>query len=612
LGRGGIDAILSNMPGPSTVGDLLGAGSDSSVALAAPGRPPATYADLRRHVARTAEELRARGIGRSDRVAIVLPGGPEAAAGFLSVAAAAAAAPLNPACTRNEFLFFLEDLGAAAVLLMEGDDSPARTAAATLGVRVLEARARKDRPAGTFRLLGTPAGGSEGSRGKGQRRHGAAAAGSAGSGPRPRGLVPADMPRPDDAALLLHTSGTTSRPKLVLLLHRNVSASARHVRDSLRLAPADRCLNAMPLFHVHGIVACLLASLAAGGSVFCAPGFDALRFFRWMDACVPTWYSAVPSMHQAILARASRNRRTVARTRLRFVRSSSAPLPAAVARKLEETFAAPVVESYAMTETAHQMTSTPLPPGRRKPGSVGPAAGPEVSVVDARGAHLGPRETGEIVVRGPNVAPGCENDPAVDRAAFADGWFRTGDQGFRDEDGHFTVTGRIKEIINRGGENVSPREVDDVLAEHLAVLEAATFALPHAKLGEEVAAAVVLRERERVAPGDGGASKTAGSAAADGRAPAESGRRAPGAGDEVVAGIRAFAARRLAAFKVPRILVVVDEIPKGPTGKVRRDALAGRLGLVPAQGTDGGRVAPRDGRPATEAVEPKPGATKRR
>ncbi len=610
-------------PAAWTIGDLLGVGVDSSVALAAPERPPATYADLRRHVARTVEELRAEGIGRNDRVALVLPGGAEAAAGFLSVASAAAAAPLNPACTRSEFLFFLEDLGAAAVLLMEGDPSPAREAADSLGVRVLEIRAREDRPAGMFRLLGTSAGRTEGSDGKGRRLRGMAPpTGPPGSWPRPGGLAPADMPQPDDAALLLHTSGTTSQPKLVPLLHRNVSASARHVRDSLRLGPVDRCLNVMPLFHVHGLVACLLASLAAGGSVFCAPGFDALRFFRWMDAWVPTWYSAVPSMHQAILARAPRNRRTVARARLRFVRSSSAPLPAAVARELEETFSAPVVESYAMTEAAHQMTSTPLPPGRRKPGSVGPAAGPELSVVDERGTHLGPGETGEIVVRGPNVAPGYEGGDA-NQAAFAGGWFRTGDQGFRDEDGWLTVTGRIKEIINRGGEKVSPREVDDVLAEHPAVLEAATFGLPHAKLGEEVAAAVVLRERERVAPGDGGARRTEGSAASGGRASVAPGPQAPGVGDEAVSSIRAFASElsaqssssfptsirafageRLAAFKVPRILVVVDELPKGPTGKVRRDALAERLGLVPARGTDGGRVAHRDGAPATRGGPP--------
>ena len=609
LGRGRLDAILFDMPGPSTIGDLLEAGADASVALAAPGRPPATYADLRRHVARTALKLRAEGIGRSDRVALVLPGGPESAAGFLSVASAAAAAPLNPVCTRSEFLFFLEDLGAAAVLFMEGDPSPARAAAASLGVRVLEIRAQEDRPAGTFRLLGNSAGESEGRRGEEQWRHAAAAATvPEGFGSRPSSL--ADMPRPDDTALLLHTSGTTSRPKLVPLLHRNVSASARHIRDSLRLAPVDRCLNVMPLFHVHGLVACLLASLAAGGSVFCAPGFDALRFFRWMDAWVPTWYSAVPSMHQAILARAPRNRRTVARARLRFVRSSSAPLPAAVARELEETFAAPVVESYAMTEAAHQMTSTLLPPGRRKPGSVGPAAGPELSVVDERGAHLGPGETGEIVVRGPNVASGYEGGGA-NRAAFAGGWFRTGDQGFRDEDGWFTVTGRIKEIINRAGEKVSPREVDDVLAEHPAVLEAATFAVPHAKLGEEVAAAVVLRERKRVAPGDGGARRTEGTAdrttgspASGGRASVAPGQRAPGAGDEAVSSIRAFASERLAAFKVPRILVVVDELPKGPTGKVRRDALAERLGLVPARGTDRGRVAHRDGTSATRGGPP--------
>ena len=322
-------------------------------------------------------------------------------------------------------------------------------------------------------------------------------------------------------------------------------ASAEHIRRSLRLERGDRCLNVMPLFHVHGLMACVLATLGAGGSVRCAPGFDALGFFARLADADPTWYSAVPAMHQTVLARAPRNTDIIAGLRLRFIRSSSAPLPTRVMTELENTFGVPVVEAYAMTEAAHQMTCNPLPPAPRKPGTAGVAAGPEVSVMDAAGNHLAPGDEGEIVVRGPNVTPGYENNEAANREAFTRGWFRTGDQGFRDQDGHFTITGRLKEIINRGGEKISPREVDDVLMDHPAVEQAVTFATPHPKLGEEVAAAVVPREGEAAEP------------------------RA----------IRDFAAARLAAFKVPRTVVIVDEIPTGPTGKPGRIGLADRLGM---------------------------------
>ena len=400
----------------------------------------------------------------------------------------------------------------------EGDDSPARAAAAALGLPAMEIRAEPDSPAGTFSFVGEPQGAPA--------THGG-------------------MAGPDDVALVLHTSGTTSRPKIVPLLHRNVCATAENIRRTLRLEAGDRCLNVMPLFHIHGLMACVLSTLHAGGSVYCAPGFNALRIFGWLADADPTWYSAVPTMHQAILARAGRNAGIVERLRLRFIRSSSAALPSRVMAELEEAFGAPVVEAYAMTEAAHQMTCNPLPPAARKPGTVGIAAGPEVSVMDAAGSHLAPGEEGEIVIRGPNVTPGYENNEAANREAFTHGWFRTGDQGFRDEDGYFTITGRLKEIINRGGEKISPREVDEVLMDHPAVQQVVTFAMPHPKLGEEVAAAVVLREGAEAGPGD----------------------------------VRDFAAGRLAGFKVPRKVVILDEIPKGPTGKLRRIGLADQLNL---------------------------------
>ena len=249
----------------------------------------------------------------------------------------------------------------------------------------------------------------------------------------------------------------------------------------------------MPLFHIHGLIAGLLAPLSRGGSVFCTPGFNALKFFAAMEESKPTWYTAVPTMHQAILTRAGGNREIIARHPLRFIRSSSSSLPPQVIAELEAVFHAPVIEAYGMTEASHQMASNPLD-GVRKPGSVGLAAGPEVAIMDADGRLLRRGEIGEIVIRGENVTAGYENNPAANAEAFVDGWFRTGDQGVIDADGYVSLTGRLKEIINRGGEKISPREVDEALMDHPAVLQVVTFAMPHEKLGEDVAAAVVLRE----------------------------------------------------------------------------------------------------------------------
>ncbi|MEC8289088.1 MAG: AMP-binding protein, partial [Pseudomonadota bacterium] len=325
-------------------------------------------------------------------------------------------------------------------------------------------------------------------------------------------------------------------------------ASAGHIAESLKLVAEDRCMNIMPLFHIHGLIAAVLSSLGAGASVHCAPGFNALRVFSWLDEIEPSWYTAVPTMHQAILSRASRNTESVGRARanLRLIRSSSSSLPPQVMKELEDTFDVPVVEAYGMTEAAHQMACNPLPPATRKPGSVGIAAGPEVAIMDESDSKLIEiGKVGEIVIRGPNVTPGYENNPEANASSFTDGWFRTGDQGVMDEEGYILITGRLKEIINRGGEKISPREVDEVLMDHPAVAQAVTFAMPHDKLGEEVAAAIVLREGELAEESD----------------------------------VRDFVSRHLADFKVPRRVLVLDEIPKGATGKLQRIGLAEKLGL---------------------------------
>ena len=276
----------------------------------------------------------------------------------------------------------------------------------------------------------------------------------------------APRPDPDDIALVLHTSGTTSRPKIVPLRQRNLAASARNIAATLALTPQDRCLVIMPLFHIHGLIGALLSSLHAGASVHCPPGFNALKFFAWLDQAEATWYTAVPTMHQTILARADRNADVIARRKLRFIRSSSASLPPAVMKQLEDAFGCPVIESYGMTEASHQMASNPLPPRPRKPGSVGIAAGPEVAIMDHDGKLLDRGEIGEIVIRGDNVTAGYANNPKANAEAFTNGWFRTGDQGVLDAEGYLSLTGRLKEIINRGGEKIAPREVDDVLMDH--------------------------------------------------------------------------------------------------------------------------------------------------
>ena len=504
----------------TTIAALIARHPEDAPAFGAPDRPWLSYGGLRALAADVRADLAAAGVGRGDRVAIVLPNGPEMAAAFITVAQAATTAPLNPAYRREEFDFYLTDLRAKAIILPEGHEGPALDAARAHGLAVL--RLHPGAASGAFRLVAET---------------------------RAEGTPDTAAPAADDVALILHTSGTTSRPKIVPLLQSNVAASAGNIARALALTPADRCLNVMPLFHIHGLVAAVSASLSAGGSIWCAPGFDALRFFGWMEAARPSWYTAVPTMHQAILARAARNAETIARVPLRFLRSSSASLPPQVMVELAQVFGAPVIEGYGMTEAAHQMTSNPLPPGAQIPGSVGIAAGPEVRVAHEVENHL-VTGTGEVVISGPNVTPGYEGNPEANAKSFfeAEGrrWFRTGDQGSFDAQGYLTLTGRLKEIINRGGEKVSPLEVDAVLMDHPAVAQVVTFAIPHPKLGEEVGAAVVLRE---------------GAAATE-------------------AEIRAFAEARLAAFKVPRRIVILPEIPKGATGKLQRIGLAEKLGLT--------------------------------
>ncbi|MBV9952402.1 MAG: AMP-binding protein, partial [Acidimicrobiia bacterium] len=483
-------------------------------ALLAPGRAPCSYRELAAVCDHLAEALAAVGVRPGQPVALSAPNGPEAASAFLGISRVTACAPLNPASTTAELTFLLDDMEAAAVVVV-GDAGPAREAADALGITVLDLLSDPARdPAGVVRTL------------------------------VPMGTVQPLPPAPEDAiALILHTSGTTAKPKQVPLTGRNLATSAANVARTLQLTEADRCGNVMPLFHIHGLVAALLASLHAGGSVLCTPGYEPGTYLASLREAGCTWYTAVPTIHQAVLGEVERAGEPQQRPRLRFIRSASSALPPTVMAGLERVFDAPVVEAYGMTEASHQITCNPLPPGERRSGSVGPVdAG--IAVMGDDGRLLPEGATGEVVIRGANVTAGYLRNDEANATAFVDGWFRTGDQGVVD-DGYLRLTGRLKELINRGGEKISPREVDEVLLDHPAVARAATFATPHPTLGENVAAAVVL---------------------------------APGA-TATEEELRAHATGRLTAHKVPARILLVDAIPLGPTGKLQRIGLAAALGL---------------------------------
>lgn len=507
-------------PFNSCIKDLLDAARDTShlEALLAPGRTSLAYRDLIIQMDDMRQFLNSHGIGINDRVAVVLPNGPEMALAFLGVAAVSACAPLNPAYREHEFDFYLGDINAKALIVASGADSPAVHVARSREIPVIELTPRQGDAAGLFRLEYF--------------------------GPPGNTLTRGGFAGPDDTALILHTSGTTARPKIVPLLQRNIMRSARNVGHALQLTERDRCLNIMPLFHIHGLIAALLASLNVGGSIVCTSGYSREEFPRILEKFRPTWYTAVPTIHQSIVEYAAAGSIPDQAKSLRLVRSSSSPLPPTVMHDLERIFQVPVIEAYGMTEAAHQIASNPLPPKVRKAGSVGLNAGPEVSVMDEDGsALLSPGETGEIVIRGENVFDGYENNPEANETSFRDGWFRTGDQGYLDEDSYLFITGRLKELINRGGQKISPREIDEVLLSHPMVLQAVAFGCAHRQLGESVCAAVVLIKGGVVSEGE----------------------------------LRRHVSECLAPYKVPQQIVFVDEIPKGPTGKIQRIGLAEKL-----------------------------------
>jgi oxalate---CoA ligase len=486
----------------------------NAIAVMAPGRRPLSYAQLRDQISQVVTTLNSLGIGRNDRVAVVLPNGPEAAVVLLGVAAGATCAPLDPRSRPEEFQGYLAGLDAKAVILPAGSNSPILEAAAPSRILLVEIAPALEQEAGRFAIRGRDR-----------------------TAPHLEGFAEAD-----DIAFLLHTSGTTSRAKLVPLTQSNVAAGILRVQAALGLTSDDRYLNVTSLFYSQGIML-TMASLCSGGSVTCPTAFNAQDFAAWVTDFQPTWYSAAPAVHQAILTGLRNAPGAAVQHRFRFIRSAAGPLPAFVRNQLEQVFQSPVIEAYGMTE-CYPISSNPLPPGRPKPGSAGLPADTDIGILGESGQLLPVGSTGEIVVRGPHVTPGYLNELADDRGSFVHGWFRTGDEGHLDQDGYLFVTGRIKEIINRGGEKISPVEVEHVLLDHPAVSEAASFSVPHATLGEDVAVAVVLSDNESATEQE----------------------------------LRAFAATRLSPFKVPRRVVFVDALPKNATGKVQRHILSEKFG----------------------------------
>ena len=496
-----------------TIRNMINQQNDDLIFLTSEKNEKLSYGEFKIFNEKISRQLAATNIINSDRAAIVLPNGPLMASSFLSISSYMSAAPLNPSYKQEEFEFYLDDLKPKFLLVEPNSKSLAVIAAKNLNIPVFEMKISDNQPLGTFELFDKET----------------------------------DYKNPNDydEALVLHTSGTTSRPKIVPLSNLNIFTSAVNISKSLKLTADDHCLNIMPLFHIHGLIAVLSASAKVGASVCASNGFNALKFLDLAETQNITWYSGVPTMHQAILLRAQKNSDKAKKLNLRFIRSSSASLPPAIFEQLNDIFKTPVIEAYGMTEATHQMASNPLPPAIQKPGLVGMPAGPEICIMNDKNEKLPQGEIGEICIKGDNVTNGYENNPEANKQSFVNDWFRTGDEGFFDEDGYLKISGRLKEIINKGGEKISPLEVDNILMDFPPIDQALCFGYKDKMLGEDIAVAIKLKENKSCTEDD----------------------------------IKSYANEKLAKFKIPKKIFIVEDIPKGATGKLQRIGLAKKFGL---------------------------------
>ena len=496
-----------------TIRNMINQQNDDLIFLTSEKNEKLSYGEFKIFNEKIARQLAAKNIINSDRAAIVLPNGPLMASSFLSISSYMSAAPLNPSYKQEEFEFYLDDLKPKFLLVEPNSKSLAVIAAKNLNIPVFEMKISDNQPLGTFELFDKE--------------------------------TNYKNPNDYDEALVLHTSGTTSRPKIVPLSNLNIFTSAVNISKSLKLTADDHCLNIMPLFHIHGLIAVLSASAKVGASVCASNGFNALKFLDLAETQNITWYSGVPTMHQAILLRAQKNSDKAKKLNLRFIRSSSASLPPVIFEQLNDIFQTPVIEAYGMTEATHQMASNPLPPAIQKPGLVGMPAGPEICIMNDKNEKLLQGEIGEICIKGDNVTNGYENNPEANKQSFVNDWFRTGDEGFFDKDGYLKISGRLKEIINKGGEKISPLEVDNILMDFPPIDQALCFGYKDKMLGEDVAVAIKLKENKSCTEDD----------------------------------IKSYANEKLAKYKIPKKIFIVEDIPKGATGKLQRIGLAKKFGL---------------------------------
>ena len=496
-----------------TIPELLAHQADrraSSTALMNPDGQTISYDALLREMERLAADLAPQvttgETGRLPRLGIVMPNGLDISIVLLATTRIATAVPFNPAQTRPEFEAQFEATRVDAIILPYGVESDAIKAANALSLPILliaQDRTVHPAPAST--------------------------------------TTPPVFPGPEDTALVLMTSGSTGQPKIVPLSHRNLCRSALDVAASLDLTPNDTCLVMWEQFHIGGLVDLLLAPLAAGSSLITAGSFDAARFFELQSQYKATWFQGVPTSLGELVHHAQRSGIAAPLPGLRLLRSVAAALSPAAQERLVAQFSVPVVRTLGMTEAGPLIATTAPSLEGDKPGSVGRSAGPAIQILSPDGTPRAFGETGQVAILGENVFAGYEHNPQANQTVFRDGWFLTGDLGFLDSDGDLFLTGRAKEMINRGGEKIFPNEVEDALMMHPGIQEAACFAIPHATLGEDIACALATNT------------------------------------DLSAYDVRTHLADRVARHKIPGQIVFPKQLPRNPVGKIDRQVLVARL-----------------------------------
>ena len=490
-----------------TLANITENSTQSDNAIIIPDGPTLSYEELNDEIERLASILTSVGLTKGTTASIVFENGLEFISIFLAISkTGATVAPLNPEYTIDEFKFYMNDTD-SKFLILTSKSNASINAANQLSIQIINVSMGNS---GTLSLYKDNV-----------------------QLTKQKNIIP---PEPDDIALFLHTSGTTSQPKGVPLTHLNLMTSLSNISSSYNLTNEDTALLVMPLFHVHGLIGVSLSTLFSGGTLVIPPKFSASTFWDHQNMHEATWYSAVPTIHQILLMRAEKD--NAPKKSFRFIRSCSAALAPSVFKDLETRFGSPVLEAYGMTEASHQMSSNLLPPFDRSPGTVGQGTGVEIAIMNELGTLLNPNNPGEVVIKGENVTLGYHNNPSANAEAFTNGWFRTGDQGEISNSGILTLTGRLKELINRGGEKISPLEVDATLIKHPNIVEAVCFGASDIKYGEVVHAAIVTSESISVSE------------------------------------IQSFCSDYIADFKIPSKIYIVDQLPRTATGKIQRRNIA--------------------------------------